>query len=145
MKADRSACRDQNFLPGAGIASRASALTAHRKLAKVGDDDRFSVLKRGFEELQNPLQQLGRLCFRNAGLLMNASGNIGLSHPVLFPFELFPVLLQEIAEGFFHQVIESTLLTSRKHFGLDHKSGIDPDSKLLPGNGGLVIFHEAEP
>lgn len=72
--------------PGRGITSLARTFFAHGKLAKASDDDRFSLLKSGPEECKNPFEQVGRLSFRNAGLLMNASGNIRFCHAVSFSF-----------------------------------------------------------
>ena len=86
MKGDHAAGRNRRCLSRAGIASRASSLTADRKLAKAGDDDLFPLLKGGFEEFKNPIQEIGRLDFRDPGLLMNAPSNIQLSHLVSLPF-----------------------------------------------------------
>jgi hypothetical protein len=85
MKGDHAAGRNRRCLSRAGIASRASSLTADRKLAKAGDNDLFPVLKGGFEEFKNPIQEISRLDFRDPGLLMNAPSNIQLSHPVSLP------------------------------------------------------------
>ena len=57
----------------------------------------------------------------------------------LLPLPL--VLLEEITKGFFHDLIQPTLLTDRKHLGLDHQGPIDSDSHLLLCRG-LIVFHE---
>jgi hypothetical protein len=50
-KGDHSAGSDGHGLARARIASLAGAFTAHRKPAKTSDDDRFSLMKRGPEEV----------------------------------------------------------------------------------------------
>ena len=61
----------------------ASGLTAHHKLAKVWDDDRLSLLKGGLEKVHNRFQQPSRFLLWNSGLLVNAVGNLYLSHLLL--------------------------------------------------------------
>jgi len=82
MKGDHAAGRDRHFLSGAGVTPPARALIEYLKRAKAGDDDGFPALKGAFQERNNPLKYPGRLVLRDPGLLMNARGNIGLSHLV---------------------------------------------------------------
>ena len=82
MKGDHAAGRNRHFLSGAGVTPPARALIEYLKRAKAGDDDGFPALKGAFQERNNPLKYPGRLVLRDPGLLMNARGNIGLSHLV---------------------------------------------------------------
>ena len=61
----------------------ASGLTAQQKLAKVWDEDRLSLLKGGLEKVHNRFQQPSRFLLWNSGLLVNAVGNLYLSHLLL--------------------------------------------------------------
>ena len=83
-KGHHSACQDHDGLARAGIPPLAWELITNRKLAKARDGDRLALLKGGLEEFKNPLQQYGRLWFRDPGFLMNPLGNIRLSHFVSF-------------------------------------------------------------
>jgi hypothetical protein len=85
-KGDHFAGRNDDGLACVQITSLARTFLAHGKPAKASDDDRFSLLKSGPEKCKNPFEQVGRLSFRNAGLLMNASGNIRFCHAVSFSF-----------------------------------------------------------
>ena len=79
-----SAWRNHEFLACSRIPSSASSLLSNRKHAKLGDGKRLPFLKSGFEEVQYPIQERGRLLFRDPGFLMHAVGDLNLLHLVLF-------------------------------------------------------------
>ena len=93
----------------------ARGLASHRKLAKVVDSDRFSLLKGSLEELKDPIQQRDRLCFGDPSFLMNALSNVRLMHLVSLPLRLLSILRQEIMEGLFDQFIKAASLAGRQY------------------------------
>src|SRR5205085_1887016 len=65
-----SAWREDEFFACMGISSSSSNFVAYYKHPKFGDADWFTLLKGGFEQLENPVQDPGRLLFWDPGLLM---------------------------------------------------------------------------
>ena len=58
-----------------------------------------------------------------------------------FRFALVPILPEQIAEGFFNNIVKATLLTSRQDLCLDYKGSTDADAKLLLDVRGVLVAH----
>ena len=108
----------------------ARGLASHRKLAKVVDSDRFSLLKGSLEELKDPIQQRDRLCFGDPSFLMNALSNVRLMHLVSLPLRLLSILRQEIMEGLFDQFIKPASLAGRQYLDFNQDILVNAGSNL---------------
>jgi hypothetical protein len=84
-KGHHSPWRDHDVLAGLWISSFARSLAPHGERAKVGDSEGFSLLQVCLEEFKNPIQERGRVFFRDPGFLMDAVSDLNLSHLVLLP------------------------------------------------------------
>jgi hypothetical protein len=84
MKDHDSACGNHDVLACLWIPSRAGILTSHGERAKFGDRYRLPLLQGCLEERKKPIQQRGRVFFRDPRFLMNALSDVRLSHLVLF-------------------------------------------------------------
>ena len=80
MKDHDSACGNHDVLACFWISSRAGLLTSHGERAKAGDREGFSLLQSCLEEFKKPIEQRGRVFFRDPGFLMDAVSDILLLH-----------------------------------------------------------------
>src|ERR1041385_3612196 len=80
MKDHDSACGNHDVLACFWISSRARVSASHGERAKVDDHDGFPLQQGGLEEFKKPIQQRGRVCFRDPGFLMDALSDVLLLH-----------------------------------------------------------------
>src|SRR5205085_8689670 len=78
-----SAWRDHDYFACAWIPARARDLASYGEHTKLGDADPFALLEGGFEEPKYPVQERGRLLFRDPSFLMQAVSDVVFNHLII--------------------------------------------------------------